>query len=189
MRTKNLETLKENGKEKLPIKRDEKLKNLLSNDVYDLIEEYIVRYDIPIPKTFSLRPCGLYARKRLNHWNQNNTGSMHLDATNLKEVILEWLNGPYLDKDYVTNYDIETNLYEEVEKYIKKYKFDISIQDILYEPIGELRTYLYENLEKTKVDFNGIKGITLYNATNYEDIIVSWLKINVLYKKKPKVLF
>lgn len=64
-----------------------------------------------IPSTFSLHPCGLYARKRLKHWNQNNTGAMHLDATLLKEIIEEWINGPYVDKEYICNYDIDELIY------------------------------------------------------------------------------
>lgn len=184
MRTKNLETLLKNGKNKLPHRNEEKLSNMLSNDVYDLIEEYIVKYNIPIPNTFSLRPCGLYARKRLKHWNQNNTGSMHLDATNLEEVIYEWINGPYIDKDYVCNYDIDNNIENDIVKYAKKHNIKVDINELLYEPIGQLRKYMYENLEQIKVDYNGVKGFYIYDATNYEDIIVCWLKLNVVYLKK-----
>jgi hypothetical protein len=155
--------------------------NMVSNDVYGLILDYIDMYNIPIPKTFALHPCGLYARKRLKHWSNNSNMSMHLDASNLKEVIYEWINGPYVDKDYVCKYDIECILecphpdYEEGEASIIARKNGFRYD---YDEKRKLRTYLLETLTLTKVNFNGVKGILLYDATNLESIILDWFEKN-----------
>lgn len=162
-------------------KKPKDITNMVSNDVYGLIIDYIEEYNIPTPKTFALHPCGLYARKRLKHWSNNSNMSMHLDASNLKEIIYEWINGPYVDKDYVCKHDIECILQGPHRDYVEGEASIIARKNGFrydYDVKRELRTYLLETLTLTKVDFNGVKGILLYDATNLENIILDWFKKN-----------
>lgn len=171
-------------------KKFKNISNIVSNDVYQLIPIYIYQYDIKIPDTFSLHPCGMYARKRLPHWDANGNGSMRLDATNLKEVIEEWINGPYMDKRYVTQHDLDAILmpncfYDEGEAAKIAQELGISYNwDIKH----NLTNYLKDTLPSTKVNFNGVKGITLYDSTNLEQIIYDFLKENYLVDKNENNL-
>lgn len=164
--------------------------NIVSNDVYLLIHDYVDE-EIPVPENFSLHICGMYARKRLPHWNHNGKGCMHLDATNLKEIIEEWINGPYMDKLYICSHDIDSITQRGNRDYVEGEAYKIAKEygiEYDYSISSQLRKYLKETLPKTKVNFNGVKGITLYDATNLKEIITDFLKENYLSEKTDEDL-
>jgi hypothetical protein len=132
-----------------------------NDDSKMLIMDCINKNNIPIPETFSLHICSMYVKKRVNHLNNSEKGYVSIDTKNLKEVIYEWINSPYVDKKYISNYDIE----------------EISLCTPTLQ--SELKKYLKETLPKRGIPYyNGVKGIVFYDATNIDEIIHDWFTKN-----------